>query len=299
MPEKTGRYSTAPASRTFTTSTTSLVAPSGNVFAATRTGVWRSTNGGVRWTKVLAPGVIAGCLDLAIRTDQTNDYLFASCGSFDQATVYRNIDAGGSGAWVAVYTEAILGRTALAIAPSSQNVIYALGSDRGSYGLVAVLRSTDSGDTWVSRVRNTDPVKLNTVLLTNPIFAFYSECFGGQSQLLKQGWYDNVIAVDPLDANRVWAGGIDLFRSDDGGTNWGIASHWWASTGATQYSHADQHVIVFHPQYNGTTNRTMFVGNDGGIFRTSDARAATGLGCLAVCNQQSSVIHRILARFRA
>ena len=50
------------------------------VYAATRTGVWRSTNGGQSWARSLNPlndggsTVNGGCLDLAIRTDQTSDY---------------------------------------------------------------------------------------------------------------------------------------------------------------------------------------------------------------------------------
>src|SRR5262245_8259333 len=261
-----------------------VVAPSAHVYAATRTGVWRSTDGGTNWTKVLTPGTDGGCVELVIRTDQTTDYLFASCGSLPQATIYRNTDAGGSGTWTAVYTETSMGRTSLAIAPLNQNVIYALASDNINYGLLAVLRSTDSGFTWVSRVRNTDPVKLNTVLLTNPIFAFYADCNFGSNQFLNQGWYDNVISVDPVDSDRVWVGGIDLFRSDDGGTNWGMASHWWAPNGHSHFVHADQHAILFHPDYNGVSNRTMYVANDGGIFWTGDARAATATGSLAPCD---------------
>jgi hypothetical protein len=71
--------------------------------------------------------------------------------------------------------------------------------------------------------------------------------------------------------------------------NWGIASHWWADRGASNYVHADQHVIIFHPQYNGTTNRTMFIANDGGIFKTVDARAAVGTDINAVCNRFTAI----------
>jgi len=53
--------------------------------------------------------------------------------------------------------------------------------------------------------------------------------------------------------------------------------------------HADQHVVVFHPGYNGTTNKTMFVGNDGGLFRTTDARAATASGTTAACTPRASL----------
>jgi hypothetical protein len=273
-----------------------VVSPNNNqrIYAGTGTGVWRSTNGGTNWTQVLNPGLTGGCLDLAIRTDQATDYLFAACGTFDLAAVYRKTNAEASGAWTPMLNELGMGRTSLAIAPSNQSVIYAMSAsvEGGPFdeGLYAVFRSTDGGANWTARVRNTDLTKLNTVLLSNPIIAFFVECGGGDIEaLVNQGWYDNVIAVDPLDPNRVWAGGIDLFRSDDGGANWGIASHWWADQSSPVYCHADQHAIVFHPAYNGTTNKIMYVGNDGGLFVTNDARAATGIGESAVCNQISSV----------
>jgi uncharacterized protein (TIGR03437 family) len=271
------------------------------VYAATGTGVWRSLDGGASWARVLNPKdangepVIGGCTDLAVRTDQPGDFLFAACAMFEQASVYRNTDAAGAGAWAAVHTEAQMGRTALAIAPSNQNVVYAVAASlqSGNYddGLLAVFRSTGGGEagTWTTQVRNTDAKKLNTLLLTNPIAASLRDCgFETNNIFYSQGSYDNVIAVDPADENRVWVGGIDLFRSDDGGVNWGIASHWWAEKSVAQYAHADQHAIVFHPGYNGTTNKTMFVGNDGGLFRTDDARAAVATDALGVCNPASS-----------
>ena len=273
------------------------------VYAATRTGVWRSTDGGANWSRSLNPlnaeetTVNGGCLDLAIRTDQSSDYLFAACGTFSQSTIYRNMNAGGSLNWTPVLTDPMLGRTTLAIAPSDQNVIYALASslEPGNYslGLLAVFCSTSGGDdgTWEARVRNTDASRLNTVLLSNPVFALQSNCnAGGGSAFLNQGWYDNIIAVDPVDSNRVWAGGVDLFRSDDGGASWGIASYWWAPTTDPHYAHADQHGIVFHPQYNGTSNRIMYVTNDGGIFRTDNARAATAKGTGAPCDTDNTQV---------
>ncbi|MBI3759153.1 MAG: hypothetical protein HY269_05295 [Deltaproteobacteria bacterium] len=38
--------------------------------------------------------------------------------------------------------------------------------------------------------------------------------------------------------------------------------------------------MVFHPQYNGASNQTLFVATDGGIFRTDNARASTLLGAI-------------------
>jgi len=154
------------------------------------------------------------------------------------------------------------------------------------YGLHAVFRSTNSGESfsWVAVDRNTNPNKLNTVLLSNPIIAYLDRVRRGHELPLQPGLYDNVIAVDPVDANRVWAGGIDLFRSDDGGANWGLASYWWADRSAPQYTHPDQHAIIFHPQYNGASNQTMFVAGDGGIFKTANARGSVATGSGAPCN---------------
>jgi hypothetical protein len=93
-----------------------------------------------------------------------------------------------------------------------------------------------------------------------------------------QGWYDNIIAVDPVDPDIVWVGGVDLFRSDDGGQNFGIAAYWifYLQNPPPPYQiHPDHHAIVFHPSYDGVTNRIMYFGNDGGLFRTTNARAAT------------------------
>jgi uncharacterized protein (TIGR03437 family) len=268
------------------------------VYAATGEGIFRSTDGGVSWTRTLdLSNLTGGALDLAIRTDKQTDYVFAACGTFEQATIYRNTDAAGAGTWEAVLTEPGMGRTSLALAPSNQNVIYALAASyfSGPYedGLHAVFRSTSSGDanTWTKQTQNTDPSYLNTLLLSNPLAATLRDCgYPGQNEIYSQGWYDNVIAVDPADENKVWAGGIDLFRSDDGGRNWGLASHWWASKTAAQYAHADHHVIAFHPQYNGTTNKQMFIGTDGGLFRTNDARAAVATGALAPCNPTNSQV---------
>lgn len=264
------------------------------IYAATRTGVWRSRNGGRTWEQILDPEVRNGCLDLAIRTDRPTDVLFAACGSFEQATIYRHPNAEQGAAWEAVLTEADMGRTSLAIAPSDQDVIYALATSLGETpatedyeaSLHAVFRSSEGGaeGTWEATVRNTDPMPLYRLLLSNAVFAMFDECFDSgedSNDLYGQGWYDNVIAVDPTEPDVVFTGGIDLFRSDDGGRNWGIISYWFFSPPS---AHADQHAIVFHPDYDGVRNRTLFVGNDGGVWRTDNPRGVKANGDGAPCN---------------
>jgi hypothetical protein len=86
-----------------------------------------------------------------------------------------------------------------------------------------------------------------------------------------QGWYGNAIwAGDPTDENLVIAGGIDLWRSTDGGDTLAEISTWWEHPPSP---HADQHAIVAHPGYNGTSNRTVFFGSDGGIWSAPDLHA--------------------------
>ena len=262
------------------------------IYAATRSGVWRSTDSGATWARLLAADVRGGCLDLALRPDRSEDVLFASCGSYEQATVYRFPRAADRSDVEIVLREPDMGRTSLAIAPSNPEVIYALAASnapgpQGIYrqGLLAVYRSERAGTagSWETRVNNSDPTFLNTMLLTNTATAAARVCNpeGSTAMPATMGWYNNVIAVDPRDPNRVWAAGVDWFRSDDGGRNWGLAS--WANPNLPAYSHVDQHAITFHPQYDGDTNQIALIGNDGGIFRTTNARAATSSGPSATC----------------
>lgn len=265
------------------------------IYAATRTGIFRSTDAGATWTRVLDAASVNGCLDLAIQYYQEDkqNYIFASCGTFAQATVYRALDTDQLPAWEAVLSEPLMGRTSLAVAPSDPRIVYALASyytttpgDSRQYAMRAVYRSSESGaaGTWVAQVDYNDPNKLNTVQLTNPVYAFYNSCFGGGSDFLfTQGWYDNQIAVDPKNPDVVWTAGVDLMRSDDGGRNWGVASYWWFGADDPNYAHADNHAITFHPKYNGDSNRQMFAASDGGIHRTDDARAAVGTTVSQVC----------------
>jgi photosystem II stability/assembly factor-like uncharacterized protein len=268
------------------------------IYAATRTGVFRSSDAGQSWSRILSVDASGGCLDLAARPGSTSDYLYVSCGTLAQATVYRNTDAAAEGAWNAVLSEPNMGRTSLAVAPSNPDVVYALSASNApgnaSYqALLGLFRSNEAGaaGTWKPVVQNTATDRLSTLLLTNPIAAAEVECkFSNQNKFVTMGWYCNTIAVDPTNPERVWAGGVDLFRSDDGGANWGPASYWWANRTTPSYVHADQHAIVFHPGFNGTTNNTLFASNDGGIFKTDEASDEVLRGITTLCNPNNGKI---------
>lgn len=262
------------------------------LYAATRSGVWRSTDEGATWAQMLTVSVRGGCLDLALRPDRNEDVLFASCGSYDQGTVYRFPNAAANSNVEVVLRDPSMGRTSIAIAPSNPDVIYALaasnvGGPGGNYrqGLLAVFRSTGGGTagSWQARVTNQDANYINTLLLTNIYSANVNACNPQNVNFFSNmGWYNNVIAVDPRDPDRVWAAGVDWFRSDDGGATWGLADFGLGQTGM----HVDQHAITFHPAYDGTSNQVAIAGNDGGLWRTDNARAATATGPRPNCNGQ-------------
>ena len=265
------------------------------IYAATRTGVWRTNDGGANWTRIITTDVIGGCLDLAARRDTSGDYLFAACGTFEQSNVYRAKNAETDATWESVLAEEHMGRTSLAIAPSNPSIVYALAAsnEEGNYnqGLLAVYRSAENGDkgSWTPRVTNDSGHLTETLLLSNPIVGAGDLCSGTGAEFITMGWYCNTIAVDPTDPNRVWVGGVDLFRSDNGGGSWGVASYWWSTPGEhPAFVHADQHAIVFHPNYDGSTNKTVYFTNDGGIYRTDDALADVATGEKAPCAATNS-----------
>jgi hypothetical protein len=268
-----------------------------HVYAATYGGIWYSANAGTSWRRVLdRSGVAYGCQDLVTRTDQTTDYLFAGCGVRGGINpgIYRNTDAAGSGTWQIVFTSENMADAVLGLAPSNQSIIYAaiVSGETGEYSnaLLGVYRSDSNGDpdSWTMKTSNQDANLLNRVLFSNPRDFFTDVCSNGPRTFSNQGEYDNAIAVDPTNPDIVWVGGIDLFRSDDGGANWGIAAFWEAA--APFLSHADNHAIVFAPGYNGADNQTLFAASDGGVYRTDNALAATAKGPRAACTPYSSQI---------
>ncbi len=298
------------------------------LYAATNTGVWRSDDGGARFTRVLHPtdasgGLLyEGCTDLELLPGAVGaDVLLASCASRSEndrywlpgtvvppacggpcpAAVYRSEQADvATPGWTVVLTEPGMGRTSLAIAPSNPQIVYALaastvpGPDRnnnglGDYdnGLHAVFRSNDGGRTWQPRVRNSSPDVLSTYLLSYADGFEAQRCGFGNFDAYSAGWYNQAIAVNPLNPDVVWVGGMELYRSDNGGTSFGKASYWWVSS--VYGVHADQHLIKFHPHYTSGLPK-MFVTNDGGIGFTLQDSAPTRTGDTAACGPGAGTV---------
>ncbi len=79
-----------------------------------------------------------------------------------------------------------------------------------------------------------------------------------------QGTYDLCLAVSPSNENEVYVGGVNVWRSDNGGISWNIKGLWY-SNGLVGYIHADHHAFDYSP-----LNGALYSGNDGGIYKTYD-----------------------------
>lgn len=226
------------------------VTSGGVILAATSTGLRRSADGGTTWAKVLGTGLgITGagsntCYDVDIAAN--GDVYATLDGSIHKST------NNGATFGAALTLPIAAGRIELACAPSDANYVYAL-VENGNV-LAGVLRSTNAGGSFATRAEPADA----------------DPGIGATDFTRGQAWYDLCITVDPLNRDRVWAGGVDIFRSNDGCATWTQQTHWYGGFGF-QYAHADQHFIIHRP---GSSDQVYF-GNDGGIFRTTNGSAGT------------------------
>ena len=299
------------------------------LYAATNSGVWLSRDGGASFERLLRPADpqdqqrYEGCNDLLILPGGPQDRLLVSCSSRSTddrywlpnsvtppacggpcpAAIFRNDDAAGSGAWTQVLSEAGMGRTTVAIAPSNPDILYAVsasilpGFDRngdggGDYenGLHAVFRSSDGGRSWQARLRNDSNDALSTYLFSYADGMEAPRCNFGGFNNYSAGWYNQAIAIDPVDANTLWVAGMDIYRSDDGGQSFGKASYWYLNGEAPAGIHADVHHLQFDPGYDGGGNQRLWVVNDGGIGFSDQARGAVSRGISAACGPANGVL---------
>jgi len=212
------------------------------VFVATENGVFASTNG-TTFTSLKGGAFKELAIDKA-------GILWAANGS---GTIFKS-DAAGSIINTAVNNSGngfppSGGRTTLAISPQDDNTAYAMASSGGK--LTGVYRTSNGGQSWEKII--------NSGTVTDP--------FGNNSQ----GWYDNVIAVDPSNKNRIYMGGVVLATWDNIDGYREIASEAdvaWNS----QYVHADKHIIQFDTR---VSPELMIVGTDGGLSFSRDRNAWT------------------------
>jgi PKD repeat protein len=207
------------------------------MIAATSGGVYRTVDGGNNWT--LTQSGNFKCVEFK---PSDHSVVYANGGS----QFYRSPNNGVS---FTVITSGLPGgaRSTMAVSPANPAYVYILYSanDNGYGGLY---RSTDSGLSF-------------TLRSSSPNILDYT-CDGSGTG--GQGWYDLAVAADPTDANKVYVGGVDVWKSTDGGATWAINSHWYGGCSVPSV-HADCHYLGFSP-----ADGHLYAGNDGGVFSTPD-----------------------------
>lgn len=260
-------------------------ANAGYVYAATGSGLWQSTDSGATWTRILNPGLTGGCMDVVVRNDQAGDEAVTSCGEFNQGKVFHNAAAKTTpSSWTEVLNSSNIGsgiaRTSLAIAPNDQSYVYALSSRvQPNYALRSVYRSTDGGANFTAMHTYSGSGAASSAgdLLLSGTF---TACGTDAPTSYTQGWYDQHIAVDPTNRDHLFTSGVQLFRSLDGGATWGSLDVAYGGG-----IHPDEHVIAFPPDYDGTSHKSAYAGNDGGVYRIDDTTATPTTSLSALCNQ--------------
>ncbi len=211
-------------------------------------GIYRSTNGGQSFQRTAA----AFCRGLYVVPDNFNTMYYSATGVGANNGLYRSVNAGRSWALVnGVVSGPDVDRLAVGLSRDGQRVHVGGGQGDG----VVIQRSNDGGATWTAP-RLTPAPGFDDFDPGNAFSYCESQC-----------GYDNVIAVNPFNANDVYYGGVGLYRSIDGGVSFSrVGENNTPAAPGPGPLHVDHHVLLYHPTIPGL----LYNGNDGGIYRSTD-----------------------------
>jgi len=203
-------------------------------------GLYKTTDGGKTWQRILYVDQDTGCADVDIDPQETNvlyaamwqhrrlPWTFTSGGP--ASGFYRSTDAGKTWEKVKI-VDGEVGRIAIAVARPRPNVVYAAVEAKDKS---ALYRSDDMGRTWAemdaSKLANARP------------------------------FYFSLLVADPKDYRKVYKTGLVLSKSADGGRA-------LAPVGASY--HSDTHALWIDP----SDTNTLYLGTDGGVYRSADGGA--------------------------
>jgi hypothetical protein len=230
-----------------------------NVYAATSAGVYIGTHAGATINFARLAAFDASTSDIAVDFSVTPRLVYAGVRSAS-VTFGRGIWKYDGTAWNDRTTgiPTANSRTmTLALAPSSPATLYAkVEADTGT--LQGVYKTTTGAETPGGGGNAWAAVAGGGTLNDSCAGTF---CYS---------WYNAALAVDPTDANIVWGGALAIYRTLDGGTSW--TAFWTGTNAAMPVSvHADHHAIALDP----TNSKIVYIGNDGGIFKSTDTSLAS------------------------
>ena len=205
-----------------------IIHPTNNqiLWCATSNGIYKTTNAGISWTQVQAGDFSQGNIRLK-PGDPTKVY------ASSENSFFRSVDTGSTFTAVTVSTIATTSRIIIDVTPANSNLVYAL-SVNTSNTLNGIYKSTNEG-------------------------VSFSRAFGTPDILeSNQAWYDLALAVSPTNADEIYTGCLNVWKSTTGGSTFSKLNSWSNPTGPS-YTHADIHYLGFH-------GNKLFAGTDGGIY---------------------------------
>ncbi|MBU3741048.1 MAG: T9SS type A sorting domain-containing protein [Candidatus Kapabacteria bacterium] len=217
---------------------------SNTLLAATTLGIRRTTDGGATWRLVSSN---ANVRDL-VQHPTIATILYA--GTFNQggnAALWRSTDAGQT--WSVQHTEPAACRWRIAVTKASPSTVWAVASATYPYALNGVFKSTNVGEDY------------EKVYSAKNLLGWSRS--GNDFNRGGQGWYDLAMAASPTDPTRVFVGGVNNWRTTNGGATFELATE--QNGDGAPWVHADQHFLAFHP-----INGRLFACHDGGIARSTD-----------------------------
>jgi len=213
-------------------------ANSNTLLVASSAGIYRSIDAGTTFTLVQA----GAFKDMEFKPGDPNT-VYAAGSEF-----YRSVNNGISWTKItsAFSSASAISRMSISVSPADANYVYVLAATAApDYGFESIYRSTNSGATF-SRVNTSNP---SNILGWNSS----GNDAGGQ------GWYDLTIAVSPSNKDEIITGGVNIWKSTNGGSNFALNGHWTGS--GAPYVHADIHDLVY------LSPGIYYAACDGGLFK--------------------------------
>ncbi len=210
------------------------------LIAAANNGIFKTIDGGVNWSQRAT-----GNRKALVFKPGDSQVVYAA-----GTNIIRSTNNGETWTTISQGVPNNAGRIALAVTPANPDFVYALACNNSDFGFLGLFRSTDSGQSFT--LRSSTPNILGNNLDGSDE--------GGQ------GWYDLAIAASPTNADEIYTGGINIWKSVNGGATFNINTHWVVQTLSHPYVHADIHYLGYH-------NSVLYTGCDGGIYRTTNGGA--------------------------